>query len=419
MIPKLQDVKHSPIPNVLTDTQASLIASLIYIGCIPGPYIVGWLSNMKGRRPCFVLGGVIGTIGYLLLATTRTLVLLYIGRLMTGVGIGCIFLMILVYTGEIASTNIRGVLLTLIGLFTTIGSIVLFSAASFLSYNATSYLGFILFATFTLCAFMLPESPMYHVLKENDNAVEKILRDLDRLEDLEKFISSKKDYKTISSKKDWEDLFTIKSNRKALFRVMSINILQHCSGVMAVVFFSSTIFEIAESKIEGNTAMIIIGGCQLLGSGFTPFVIEKVGRKPILMISCVICSITMLMMGIYFYLLDVENSAVGNMKWLPLGLLILFFIGYDLGLGIIPNVLVGEMFTPNVRSNGSSLALTTSWISGFLITTAFGAVVNKIGAFYPFWFFSFTSAITFFFTIFFVPETKGKNLLDIQKDLQG
>ncbi|CAG9569133.1 unnamed protein product [Danaus chrysippus] len=88
-----------------------------------------------------------------------------------------------------------------------------------------------------------------------------------------------------------------------------------------------------------------------------------------------------------------------------------------IGLGIVPNVLIGEMFTPNVRSNGSTLAITVTWLSGFLVTTAFGAIVNDVGAFVPFWFFSFTCILAFLFTIFFVPETKGKSLLEIQMDL--
>nr|XP_032523396.1 facilitated trehalose transporter Tret1-like [Danaus plexippus plexippus] len=417
IIPKLQDLEQSPLSHKLTDTQASLIASLLYIGCIPGPYLVGWLSNTKGRKPCFLLGGLISIIGYILLVTTHTLTILYVGRLMTGLGNGCIFLMNLVYMGEMSSTNIRGILLAILGISITLGSTLLFTVTSFFSYRATNYVGVALTTIFTLCVLMIPESPMFYVLKGNDNVVKKILADLDRLDDLEKIIASKEDSRTISNRKDWKDLFTIKSNRKALFRVMSINILQHCSGVMAVIFFSSTIFELAGSKIDGNIGMLIISGFQLLGSTVAPVFIEKIGRKIVLMISCVICSAAMFVMGTYFYLLHLENPVIKTMHWLPLVILIIFFIGYDSGLGIIPNVLIGEMFTPNVRSHGSTLAVTVTWLSGFLVTTAFGAIVNDVGAFVPFWFFSLTSIIAFFFTVFFIPETKGKSLLQIQVDL--
>ncbi|OWR47038.1 Solute carrier family 2 facilitated glucose transporter member 8 [Danaus plexippus plexippus] len=370
IIPKLQDLEQSPLSHKLTDTQASLIASLLYIGCIPGPYLVGWLSNTKGRKPCFLLGGLISIIGYILLVTTHTLTILYVGRLMTGLGNGCIFLMNLVYMGEMSSTNIRGILLAILGISITLGSTLLFTVTSFFSYRATNYVGVALTTIFTLCVLMIPESPMFYVLKGNDNVVKKILADLDRLDDLEKIIASKEDSRTITG-----------------------------------------------SKIDGNIGMLIISGFQLLGSTVAPVFIEKIGRKIVLMISCVICSAAMFVMGTYFYLLHLENPVIKTMHWLPLVILIIFFIGYDSGLGIIPNVLIGEMFTPNVRSHGSTLAVTVTWLSGFLVTTAFGAIVNDVGAFVPFWFFSLTSIIAFFFTVFFIPETKGKSLLQIQVDL--
>ncbi|XP_061380085.1 facilitated trehalose transporter Tret1-like isoform X2 [Danaus plexippus] len=163
--------------------------------------------------------------------------------------------------------------------------------------------------------------------------------------------------------------------------------------------------------------MIIIGCFQLMGSTVTPIFIEKIGRKVILMISCAICCLSMFTLGLYFYLLDIENPGIQNVSWLPVVVLTIFFLGFDSGLAIIPNVLMGEMFTPNVRSCGSTLTMTMSSLVGFLVTTVFGTIINDVGPFIPFWVFSCTTALSFLFTIFFIPETKGKSLLEIQMDL--
>ncbi|XP_061380079.1 facilitated trehalose transporter Tret1-like [Danaus plexippus] len=417
MIPKLQDLDQSPLSHKLTDTQVSLTGSLLYIGSIPGSYLVGWLSNFKGRKPCLLLGSLISMIGYILLLTTRNVPMLFIGRLLTGFSVGCIFLVVFVYLGEIASTSRRGTLLAIAGIFSTLSSMSLFSSATFFSYRGTTSVGLTFNIIFILGLLMIPESPMFHVLKGDDNAVKKTLQDLDRLDDLEKLIAAKQDYRTISNIKDWRDLFTLRNNRKALFRLTSINIFQQCSGVMAIMFFFPRIFELSGSKIEGNLGMIIIGCFQLMGSTVTPIFIEKIGRKVILTMSCAICSLSMFTLGLYFYLLDIENPGIQNVHWLPLVVLIFFFLGFDSGLAIIPSVLIGEMFTPNVRSCGSTLTITVSGLIGFLVTIVFGTIVNKVGPFVPFWFFSCTSALAFLFTIFFIPETKGKSLLEIQMDL--
>lgn len=127
-----------------------------------------------------------------------------------------------------------------------------------------------------------------------DEELKKVLQDLGRTQDIEKLLKIRKENMTqTNTKKDWAELFSIRSNRKALFIVVIINILQHCSGVMAVLVFSAAIFDLAGSSIKSNIAMVIIGCCQLLGSTITPFFIENTGRKIILIISSAICSLSM------------------------------------------------------------------------------------------------------------------------------
>lgn len=96
-----------------------------------------------------------------------------------------------------------------------------------------------------------------------------------------------------NTKRDWMELFSIRSNRKSLFIVITLNVLQHCSGVMAIIFFSAAIFDKAGSSIPSHISMVIIGCCQLLGSTITPFFIESTGRKKILIISSAISSLSM------------------------------------------------------------------------------------------------------------------------------
>ncbi|XP_064074829.1 facilitated trehalose transporter Tret1-like [Vanessa tameamea] len=415
IITKLRDSEQSPLPYLLSETELSLIASLLYVGAVPGPYMIGWLSNIKGRKPCLILGGVVSILAYTLLATANNLAMLYSGRIFAGFGIGIIVLVNVVYIGEIASTPIRGVLLTVVGICTTLGTILLFSVGPFFSYHVSAYAGLSLAVIFTLSSLMIPESPIFYILRDDENGLVKSLEILGRLDDKQKLYDVKSEFKSVDTKTDWIELFTLKTNRRALVIGVTINIFQQSSGVMAFLFFSGDIFEMAGSSVNSNIAMIIIGGFQLFGSLLASVFIEKQGRKTLLLISTVVCSITMLSLGLYFYFDHVQRLRMEEVAWLPLVILILFFIGYDSGLAIIPNVLIGEMFTSNVRSKGSAVALTSAWIAGFLVSTAFGIVVENFDAHPAFWFFSCSSASAFLFTVFFIPETKGKTLLEIQK----
>ncbi|CAH0721247.1 unnamed protein product, partial [Brenthis ino] len=414
IIPKLQDPIETPLSFQLSDTQLSLVASIVYIGAIPGPYIMGWLSNVKGRKPCIIIAGVVSTTAYLILAFSNNLAMIYCGRLLTGFGLGCVGVMNLVYIGEIASTNIRGILLTIIGIFQTAGAILAYASGLFLSYVGVTSVGFVLAFIFTIFALFLPESPMFHVLKGEDASVRKVLEDLGRSNDIEEMIASKKEFVNSTAKKDWKELFTDADNRKALNVLILGNIFLQCSGIIAVVFFSGTIFSMAGSTLNSNVAMIIICSCELSGSMLVPFMIEKCGRKILMKISCILCSLSMLTMGFYFFFDYKQYSVVNNIRWLPIVILIVFFFVYDLGLGIIPSTLIGEMFKTNVRSKGSAVAITSSLVFGFLVTTAFGSLIDIVGAHVLFWFFSCSSALAFIFTQIYIPETKGKSLLEIQ-----
>ncbi|XP_045780285.1 uncharacterized protein LOC123877526 [Maniola jurtina] len=415
ILPKLRDPYQSPVPYKLTETELSLVATMTMLGSIPGPYASGWLSNTIGRKPCIIAGGILLVIGSAILAAARNLAMLYCARLLLGFAGGIVGVMNVVYIGEIASTNIRGILLTAIGIFMTVGSILLFSIGPLLSYFLTTSVGLALSIVFTLGAVLLPESPTFYIIKGNEDKAIDVLQDLGRLEDVTKLESANKEFIETTDKQDWKELFSIRSNRKAFLITVIINILQNCSGLLAVINFSASIFEMAGSSIKSNISMVIIVGFQLVGSIITPFFIERAGRKRILLISCATCCISMFILGLYFYLNYVENSIINKLKWLPLVILIIYFIGYNFGYGIIPNTIIGEMFTPKVRSKGSTLTMSISWVFGFTVNTVFGMLLESVGGHFAFWFFSLVCACAFIFTLFFIPETKGKSLLEIQE----
>ncbi|CAF4838681.1 unnamed protein product [Pieris macdunnoughi] len=173
----------------------------------------------------------------------------------------------------------------------------------------------------------------------------------------------------------------------------------------------------ADSSVPPSLATIIIGCTQLVGSIIAPFCVEISGRRILLLVSTGVCCVSMIVFGCHFFLIHINSPLVEHIKWLPLASLVVFFMSNNMGFGVIPSTLTGELFNSNVRSKGTASVFVVSWISGFIITTIFNTLISSIGAYAVFWFFSFTCGLAFLFTLFFIPETKGKSLIEIQEML--
>ncbi|CAH2266489.1 jg23623 [Pararge aegeria aegeria] len=415
IIPKLQDPDRTPLPELITDFQASWIGSLLYIGAMVGPYVTGFLSNLIGRKPCLIIGGILNIVAYILVVTTKNLAMIYAIRIVSGLGMGITIVGNIVYVGEIASTHIRGILLTSTSIIGITGTLLVYSVVPFVAYTTTGYIALVISFAHVVTLMFIPESPVYNAMKGDDVGAAKTLNLLGRSSDVEKVLetySSKSQEST--NFKDWIEIFTIKSNRMSLFITFTLGALQQFSGVAVVLFFATSIFELAGSSVRSDIATIIIGVTRLVSSLIAPLFIERSGRKVLLLCSMTACALSLAVLGLYFHLERIGSHVLDNIGWLPLFALIIYFFSYEAGFGTIPNAIVGEMFRANVRSNGSAMAITLTWLVGFALTSSFAAMVENLGGDVTFWIFGGSCIVSFLFTFFCVPETKGKTLKEIQ-----
>ncbi|XP_028170416.1 facilitated trehalose transporter Tret1-like [Ostrinia furnacalis] len=414
VIVKLQNPDETPLSGPISDAQASWVASVIYIGTITGPYVSGYLSNKRGRKLALFLGGFVTLISFIVLATAVNMSMLLAGRIFVGFGTGIMFVTNFVYLGEIASTNIRGLLLTGTAIFTTFGTLLVYSTGPYISFAATSYIGVALTVLYIVGICLIPETPNFYVMKGQEKQAQDTLIFLGRDNEVSNVLSTKKEEESFAN--ELKELLTIKGNRKALSITLTLNILQQMSGVVVVILFATRIFELAGSTIQPNLATIIIGVTQLVSSIICSGFVERVGRKVLLLWSTAACFLTLSVLGTYFYLdhLQIDVEVIG---WLPLVCLVIYFLAFELGFGIIPGTFTGEMFRSNVRSTGSAITITVAWLFGFGLSSAFGYMIEAIGGHFTFWIFGAACLIAFVYTIFFVPETRGKTLVEIQEML--
>nr|XP_026498754.1 facilitated trehalose transporter Tret1-like [Vanessa tameamea] len=417
IIPKLQDPNETPLPALITDLEASWIGSLLYVGAIIGPFIPSYLSNIIGRKPCLFLGSFLNLTAIVLIVFTKNVAMIFAIRIISGLGMGMVTVNNLVYVGEIASTNIRGILLTSTSIIGILGTLAAYTVGSLVSYTSTGYFALLINIVHIIGIFFIPESPVYYAIKAKQMEAKNTLRYLGRLNDLENVFECVKGTSPDEghSWKAWINIFTVKANRKSLFITLSLCTLQQTSGVAAVLFFATNIFKIAGSSIRPDIATIIIGATRLLASLVAPFVVERAGRRILLLVSTAFCAISLSILGTYFHLSRIQSAVIADIGWLPLLALIMYFFSYEIGFGTIPSALVGEMFSGNARSTGSAVSMTTAWLIGFGIATGFGSMVKVLGGDVTFWIFSGSCNAAFLFTYKFVPETKGQTLNEIQE----
>lgn len=212
-------------------------------------------------------------------------------------------------------------------------------------------------------------------------------------------------------------LVTSRAPRTALICSLGLMFFQQFSGINAVIFYTNNIFQSAGSDIPPAIATIIVGVVQTLATYVSSLLIERAGRRILLLQSCIIMGICLIILGVYFKIQETTNlSAIG---WLPLVCLVLFIISFSMGFGPIPWMMMAELFSVELRGTASGLTVIINWFLVFIVTLCFPLMKDAIGIYSCFWFFACVMVLCIFFVFFLIPETKGKTMSQIQAILAG
>lgn len=163
---------------------------------------------------------------------------------------------------------------------------------------------------------------------------------------------------------------------------------------------------------------IVLGGTQSLANFASSFLIERTGRKILLLTSIECMGFSLLALGFYFWMLD-NNMNTDAFTWLPLCSIVFFIVSYAWGMGPIPWLISGELLDPEVKSLGATVTATSNLITLTLITFFFNSMIDVFSAAYTFWIFAAVCLVGTIFIIIVVPETRGKSVQEVQLILAG
>ncbi|KAK9700641.1 Sugar transporter [Popillia japonica] len=402
----------------ITEDQYSWLSGFMPLVALVGALIGGQLIEYFGRRTTIALTDVLFVVSWILTAYATNVNFMYAARAIVGFSVGIASLTLPVYLGETIQPEVRGILGLLPTAFGNGGIVLCFSAGSYLTWNELAYLGIILPIPFLLLMFFIPETPRWYVSKNKADNAKKALQWLrgkqtnidDEFNELTKSHRESERQRTNSNLKD----FFQKAHIKPLFIALGLMVFQQLTGINAVIFYTTKIFLLAGSSIPPHLCTIIVGIVNFVSTFIATVLIDKLGRKVLLYISAVSMGITLAILGAYFYLLHIEYDTEG-MGWIPLMSFVVYVLGFSLGFGPVPWLMVGEILPSKIRGSAASLATAVNWSCTFLVTKTFADIISLIGLYGTFWFFGTVCFTSIVFVIFCVPETQGKSLEDIER----
>lgn len=215
------------------------------------------------------------------------------------------------------------------------------------------------------------------------------------------------------------DLFTIPSNRKAVIIVAGLRGFQQFSGNTAITFYAQVIFSQAGSQVSPKLAAIIYFSVMLVMTIVSSSIVDKAGRKPLLLISISGSIVALFIEATYFYIEKKTTIDTSNLEYIPIASLIMLVIFFSIGMQSIPICLLGELFPTSVKAYALCLADVYFSIVATIASKFLQVMKDHYGLHMAFYGFTFCSILGLIFIIFVVPETKGKSLEEIQLLLKG
>lgn len=204
---------------------------------------------------------------------------------------------------------------------------------------------------------------------------------------------------------------------RALAITCGLMVFQQLSGINALIYFTTTIFQKAESSLSSDIETIITGIVQLLGTLLAVMIIDRAGRRILLLASAVTCAFTALIIGVFFEAKSQDPHSTMSLSWLPLVSMCAFFLIYSIGYGPISWILIGELFDVDIKGLAASIAVSVNFAVSFIVMKCVFRISAKFGIGSLFWMFSGFSVAGIVFIIIVVPETKNKTFAEIQRML--
>ncbi|XP_044749912.1 facilitated trehalose transporter Tret1-like [Coccinella septempunctata] len=419
--PSIQVLESPDSPVAVTHSDEVWLELLYMIGGFIGlPFSIAFI-DLIGRKMTVWFSSIIGICGWICIGAGNNIYYLYAGRLLLGITADIAFTASPVYISEIAHQNIRGFLAGLIYLMMLVGIVIIYSIGPWIPIYASAIVGSSLLLVQLIIFPFMPESPYYLIYVDKQKAAREALQRLRPYKDVSAELQEIKDaverQKTERGRP--QDLFKIKSNRKAASIMLLLNYTQHFSGVSVLIMnLHSILSEAGSDLVTPDVSAILFPVLMLISATVATFLVDKCGRKVLLTSSGIITAITLLVIAVYFHL-KLLGFPTHLYNWIPLAAVMVYAAGVKFGLGIVPIVITAELFPAKVKGMGMAFSDMVYIFSSILSIYLYQWMNRVLGIHISFYVFGFLCTLSTIVISLYVPETKGKTLEEIQMILKN
>jgi SP family galactose:H+ symporter-like MFS transporter len=376
------------------------------------------MADALGRRRTLLLEAVVFAVGTVLAVIAPSFGVLVLARAIAGFGVGAASSTGPLYLSEIAPPAVRGRLVTMNQLQVTLG-IVCAYAVGLIFAGSASWRPMFAVALLPIAAMLVgmlraPESPAWlHRRGQHQQAREVVLEVADEAE-VERLLEGASPAPEGHRRQLGVRALWRSPAAPALAIGVTLAAIQQFAGINAVISYAPSIMQ-RTGLAASNSILysLAIGAINVVATIVSVRLVDRAGRRPLLLVSIAGAFVSLTLLGLTF---AVSLGSSGS--WLALICLIGYVASFAVGLGPIFWLLTAELFPPDARAAGASMATATVWFSSFLVGLAFLPVADAIGEGPTFWIFAAVCAFGFAFVQRYVPETKGRTAGEIEADVR-
>jgi SP family arabinose:H+ symporter-like MFS transporter len=391
------------------------------IGCIPGAMSAGFISDKFGRRRVLFFCAILYALSGLLSAIPQNFVQFIAARVLSGIAIGISSTICPVYIAEIAPPQWRGRLGSLFQLGIVTGIFVTLFINGWIQRPAdaawnTAYGWRWMLAAEALPAFVflallfpIPESPRWLIQAGRTDEARAIL---DRVGGTSYAANEIVAVKQVLAQEEgsFGELFSPRY-RLPLLIAFVLMVGSQFSGINAIMYYSTEIFKNATGNADAAFASSVwIGLVNLVATFIAIGLVDKAGRKPLLLIGNAIQVVALAIVGFIY----AHNPHSPALLWF----VILYTAAFAMAMGPLPWIICSEIFPAKLRGRAMSAATFCIWGACLLVAQTFPYLLKHIGSSRTFWIYGACSAVTFVFVWLRLPETKGRSLEEIELSWQ-
>lgn len=395
----------------LSGAEIGWMVSSLILGCIVGVIFSGVPTDKYGRKKVLSIAALLFALSAFGTAMSNSILVFVVFRVIGGIAVGIASMVSPMYIAEIAPAKQRGQLVSLNQLTIVIGILLAFFSNYLLVDAGENNWRWMLLVMslpallFFVALFFVPESPRWLVQNGNISKAETVLVKINGSEVGKKELDIIQSSQINKKDSDFKAIFT-KELRRPLLVGIGLAFFQQITGINTIMYYAPMIFEKSGLSIDSAIYQtMLIGVINLAFSLVAIYFVDRIGRKPLLIIGSSIMALSLLILSMCF---AYNWSAI-----ITLIAILSFIAAFASTLGPVTWVIISELFPTSVRGKAMSVSIVFVWISCFFVSLFFPILLEKKGGANTFILLALMSVLCLLFVLKFVKETKGIELEDI------